>query len=99
LPKGGLDLGTLEDEAEPPATRRNRNRVQGSGEKMKAALTDKAKDEPSLSITDSPACLVSPMSMTSPAISARMLKAAGQAAPESKPILETGCRIIRWYKS
>ena len=55
---------------------------------MKAALADKAKDvRVTFRLTDSPACLVADEHDLSGNL-ARMLKAAGQAAPESKPILE-----------
>ena len=55
---------------------------------MKAALVDKAKDvRVTFRLTDSPACLVADENELSGNLM-RMLKAAGQAAPESKPILE-----------
>ncbi|MDX9838259.1 MAG: molecular chaperone HtpG, partial [Azoarcus sp.] len=57
-------------------------------EKMKASLGERVKDvKVTLRLTDSPACLVADehdlgMNLT------RILKAAGQSAPISKPILE-----------
>ena len=57
-------------------------------EKMKTALNDKAKEvRVTFRLTDSPACLVADEHELSGNL-LRMLKAAGQAAPESKPILE-----------
>ena len=55
---------------------------------MKDALDDKAKDvRVTFRLTDSPACLVADEDEMSGNL-LRMLKAAGQKAPESKPILE-----------
>ncbi|MEB0138178.1 MULTISPECIES: molecular chaperone HtpG [unclassified Undibacterium] len=86
--KGGLDLGTLEDEAEKKHHEETETAFKDLIEKMKAALSDKAKDvRVSLRLTDSPACLVADDNDLSGNL-ARMLKAAGQAAPDSKPILE-----------
>jgi molecular chaperone HtpG len=42
--KGGLDLGTLEDEAEKKQHEETETEFKDLVEKMKAALTDKAKD-------------------------------------------------------
>ncbi|MFX5530265.1 molecular chaperone HtpG, partial [Acinetobacter baumannii] len=57
-------------------------------EKMKTALGDKAKEvRVTFRLTDSPACLVADENELSGNL-VRMLKAAGQAAPESKPTLE-----------
>ncbi|MBR7794233.1 molecular chaperone HtpG [Undibacterium sp. FT147W] len=86
--KGGLDLGTLEDEAEKKQHEETETEFKDLVEKMKAALTEKAKDvRVTFRLTDSPACLVADEHDLSGNL-ARMLKAAGQAAPESKPILE-----------
>ncbi|WP_423679336.1 molecular chaperone HtpG [Undibacterium sp. WLHG33] len=86
--KGGLDLGKLEDEAEKKQHEETETEFKDLVEKMKAALVDKAKDvRVTFRLTDSPACLVADEHDLSGNL-ARMLKAAGQAAPESKPILE-----------
>jgi len=86
--KGGLDLGQLEDEAEKKQHEETQTEFKDLVEKMKAALTDKAKDvRVTFRLTDSPACLVADEHDLSGNL-ARMLKAAGQSAPESKPILE-----------
>ncbi|MES2831071.1 MAG: molecular chaperone HtpG [Pseudomonadota bacterium] len=86
--KGGLDLGKLEDEAEKKQHEETEVQYQELVEKMKAALSDKAKDvRITFRLTDSPACLVADENELSGNLM-RMLKAAGQNAPESKPILE-----------
>ncbi|MBY0238569.1 MAG: molecular chaperone HtpG [Burkholderiaceae bacterium] len=86
--KGGLDLGQLEDEAEKKEHEETETSYKELVEKMKGALADKAKDvRVTFRLTDSPACLVADEHELSGNL-LRMLKAAGQAAPESKPILE-----------
>ncbi|MDQ1919017.1 molecular chaperone HtpG [Massilia pseudoviolaceinigra] len=86
--KGGLDLGALEDEAEKKEHEETETSYKELVERMKAALGDKAKDvRVTFRLTDSPACLVADENELSGNL-LRMLKAAGQSAPESKPILE-----------
>ncbi|MGJ7918087.1 molecular chaperone HtpG [Massilia sp. LXY-6] len=86
--KGGLDLGKLEDEAEKKEHEQTETQYKDLVEKMKGALADKAKDvRVTFRLTDSPACLVADEHELSANL-VRMLKAAGQSAPESKPILE-----------
>ncbi|MBB3222474.1 molecular chaperone HtpG [Pseudoduganella umbonata] len=86
--KGGLDLGKLEDEAEKKEHEETEAQYKELVEKMKSALGDKAKDvRVTFRLTDSPACLVADEHELSGNL-LRMLKAAGQNAPESKPILE-----------
>ena len=86
--KGGLDLGALEDEAEKKEHEETETSYKDLVEKMKAALDEKAKDvRVTFRLTDSPACLVADENELSGNL-LRMLKAAGQNAPESKPILE-----------
>nr|GEU28393.1 heat shock protein 83 [Tanacetum cinerariifolium] len=86
--KGGLDLGALEDEAEKKEHEETETSYQDLVGKMKEALADKAKDvRVTFRLTDSPACLVADENELSGNL-LRMLKAAGQSAPESKPILE-----------
>jgi molecular chaperone HtpG len=86
--KGGLDLGQLEDEAEKKEHAETETQYQELVGKMKEALADKAKEvRVTFRLTDSPACLVADEHELSGNL-LRMLKAAGQAAPESKPILE-----------
>src|SRR3954452_16982607 len=86
--KGDLDLGKLEDETEKKHHEETESQYKELVEKMKAALADKAKDvRVTFRLTDSPACLVADENELSGNL-LRMLKAAGQNAPESKPILE-----------
>ncbi|WP_332876907.1 molecular chaperone HtpG [Massilia sp. S19_KUP03_FR1] len=86
--KGGLDLGGLEDEAEKKEHAETETSYKELVDHMKAALGDKAKDvRVTFRLTDSPACLVADENELSGNL-LRMLKQAGQDAPESKPILE-----------
>jgi len=86
--KGSLDLGVLEDEAEKKQHEQTQTDYVELVGKMKTALEGKAKDvRVTFRLTDSPACLVADEHELSGNL-ARMLKAAGQAAPDSKPILE-----------
>jgi molecular chaperone HtpG len=86
--KGDLDLGKLEDEAEKKQHEETEAQYRELVEKMKTALAAKAKDvRVTFRLTDSPACLVADENDLSGNL-VRMLKAAGQKAPETKPILE-----------
>jgi len=86
--KGDLDLGKLEDEAEKEAQKKIEEDSKSLVERIKATLGDAVKDvRVTHRLTDSPACLVAGEHDLSGNL-ARMLKAAGQKAPESKPILE-----------
>ena len=86
--KGGLDLGQLEDEEEKKEAEKAADEYKDLLEKVKTALADKVKDvRITHRLTDSPSCLVADEHDPSGNL-ARMLKAAGQAVPNSKPILE-----------
>jgi molecular chaperone HtpG len=86
--KGGLDLGKLEDEAEKQEAEKAADEYKELLEKVKTALGDKVKDvRVTYRLTDSPSCLVSDEHDPSGNL-ARLLKAAGQKAPNAKPILE-----------
>jgi molecular chaperone HtpG len=86
--KGAFDLGSLQDEEEKKAAEEAAETFKPLLAKLKEALKDKAEDVRVTSrLVDSPACLVvtdNGMSMQL----ARMLKQAGQQAPETKPVLE-----------
>jgi len=86
--KGAFDLGKLQDEAEKKAAEDAAETFKPVLAKLKEALKDKAEDVRVTSrLVDSPACLV----VTDDGMSmqlARMLKQAGQQAPEVKPVLE-----------
>ncbi|SNX27898.1 molecular chaperone HtpG [Polynucleobacter meluiroseus] len=86
--KGGLDLGALSDEKEKQEHEETEKDFKDLLERMKTVLTDKAKDvRVTFRLTDSPACLVADENELSGNL-LRMLKAAGQEAPDTKPILE-----------
>ena len=86
--KGAFDLGKLQDEAEKKAAEEAAETFKPLLAKLKDALKDKADDVRITSrLVDSPACLVVKDDAMSLQL-ARMLKQAGQTAPESKPILE-----------
>jgi molecular chaperone HtpG len=86
--KGGLDLGKLEDEEEKKEAEKAADEYKELLEKVKTSLGDKVKDvRVTYRLTDSPSCLVSDEHDPSGNL-ARLLKAAGQNAPATKPILE-----------
>ena len=86
--KGGLDLGQLEDETEKQEQEKQADEHKDLTEKIKTTLGERVKDvRITHRLTDSPACLVADEHDIGGNL-ARMLKAAGQKTPESKPILE-----------
>ncbi len=88
IAKGDLDLGKLEDEAEKEAKKQVEDAAKDLVEKVKATLGEQVKEvRVTHRLTDSPACLVAGENDLSGNLE-RMLKAAGQKTPESKPTLE-----------
>ena len=86
--KGGLDLGKLEDEAEKKEAEKAADEYKDLIEKIKTELGEKVKDvRVTHRLTDSPSCIVADEHDLGGNL-ARILKAAGQKAPGSKPILE-----------
>lgn len=86
--KGGLDLGKLEDASEKEETVKAADEYKDLLDKIKTTLGDKVKEvRVTHRLTDSPSCLVADEHDLGGNL-ARILKAAGQKAPESKPILE-----------
>ena len=86
--KGGLDLGTLEDEVEKKEAEQAADEYKDLIEKIKGALGEQVKDvRVTHRLTDSPSCVVADEHDLGGNL-ARILKAAGQKAPEMKPILE-----------
>ncbi len=86
--KGDLDLGKLEDESEKEAQKKIEDQAKDLIEKVTKVLGDKVKEvKVTHRLTDSPACLVAGEHDMSGNLE-RMLKAAGQKTPETKPILE-----------
>jgi molecular chaperone HtpG len=86
--KGGLDLGKLEDEAEKQEQAKEADEFKDLTGKIAKSLGERVKEvRVTHRLTDSPACLVADEHDVSGNL-ARILKAAGQKAPMSKPILE-----------
>jgi molecular chaperone HtpG len=86
--KGAVDLGKLQDEDEKKHAEVVAETFKPTLDKLKAALADRAKDvRVTTRLVDSPACLVVEEGDMSGHL-ARMLKQAGQSAPEVKPVLE-----------
>jgi len=88
IAKGDLDLGQLEDESEKEAQKKVEEESKDLIERIQKALGDDVKEvRVTHRLTDSPACLVAGEHDLSGNL-ARMLKAAGQNAPDAKPVLE-----------
>ena len=86
--KGDLDLGELADAAEKEAREKVAGEFKELVERVKAALGEAVSDvRITLRLTDSPACVVVERDAMSQHLQ-RLLKSAGQKAPETKPILE-----------
>ncbi len=86
--KGELDLGALEDVEEKKAREQESDAFKDFTAKMQASLGEQVKEvRISHRLTDSPACLVVDAQGMGMNLE-RMLKAAGQNVPLSKPILE-----------
>ncbi|MEQ1488066.1 MAG: molecular chaperone HtpG [Methylotenera sp.] len=101
IAKGDLDLGKLESETEKEIQKKIEEEAKTLVEKIKQTLGGQVKDvRVTHRLTDSPACLVSEAHDLSGNL-ARMLKAAGQNAPESKPILEinTSHKLVKRLES
>lgn len=88
IAKGDLDLGKLESDTEKEIQKKIEEEAKSLVERVKQTLGKQVKDvRVTHRLTDSPACLVSDAQDLSGNL-ARILKAAGQNAPETKPILE-----------
>ncbi|WP_442593245.1 molecular chaperone HtpG [Parapusillimonas sp. JC17] len=88
IAKGGLDLDSLADEEEKKHQAEVAETFKPLVERLKTALEGKVKDvRVTGRLVDSPACVVVDEHELSPHL-LRMLQAAGQSAPEVKPILE-----------
>lgn len=86
--KGAVDLGDLQDAEEKKALEAAAEQFKPVVEKLSDSLKDKTKEvRVTTRLVDSPACLVTSEGELSPQL-IRMLQQAGQAIPESKPILE-----------
>ncbi len=90
--KGGLDLGSLEDETEKKEKAREADDFKELTDKIKTSLQDQVKEvRVTHRLTDSPACLVADEHDMNANL-ARLLKASGQSVPMSQPILEINPR-------
>ena len=86
--KGAVDLGDLQDAEEKKALEAAAEQFKPVVEKLSDSLKAKTKEvRVTTRLVDSPACLVTGEGELSPQL-IRMLQQAGQAVPESKPILE-----------
>ena len=86
--KGAVDLGDLQDAEEKKALEEAAEQFKPVVEKLSDALKEKTSEvRVTTRLVDSPACLVVAEGELSPQL-VRMLKQAGQAVPESKPVLE-----------
>jgi molecular chaperone HtpG len=90
--RGGLDLGKLGGEAAGQEVEKGTDEHKGLLDRVRGVLKDRASDvRVTHRLTDSPACLVSEEHGISTNLE-RMLKAAGQNVPSSKPVLEINLR-------
>jgi molecular chaperone HtpG len=86
--KGAVDLGKLQDEEEKKKAEEAAEQFKPLLERLQASLKDVAKDvRVTTRLVDSPACLVTSEGDVSGHL-ARLLKQAGQEAPDTKPTLE-----------
>ncbi|MCP5286449.1 MAG: molecular chaperone HtpG [Burkholderiaceae bacterium] len=99
--KGAVDLGKLQDDDEKKAAEEAAEASKPLLDKLKASLGERVKDvRVTTRLVDSPACVVVDEGDVSAHL-ARMLKAAGQEAPKSQPILEInpGHALLRRLES
>ncbi|MDO9237867.1 MAG: molecular chaperone HtpG [Aquabacterium sp.] len=86
--KGAVDLGSLQDEAEKKKAEEAAESLKPLLERLQASLKEVTKDvRVTTRLVDSPACLVTSDGDVSGHL-ARLLKQAGQSAPDAKPTLE-----------
>ena len=86
--KGAVDLGKLQDEAEKKEAEQAAESFKPVLDRLKSVLEARAKEvRVTTRLVDSPACLVVDEHDVSAHL-ARLLKQAGQEAPNAKPILE-----------
>ena len=86
--KGAVDLGSLQNDEEKKKAEEAAESLKPLLERLKASLQGKAKDvRVTTRLVDSPACLVVEEGDVSGHL-ARLLKQAGQEAPDAKPTLE-----------
>jgi len=88
IARGSLDLGKLEDQEEKEKQEETEKQFEGLTSRIKTVLADSVKDvRVTHRLTDSPSCLVideDDMGLQM----RRIMEAAGQTAPDTKPIYE-----------
>ena len=96
MAKGAVDLGKLQDEEEKKQAEAAAEAFKPVLERLKAALKDRAKDvRVTTRLVDSPACLVVEEGDMSGHL-ARLLKQAGQDAPEGACRSSRSTPSMRW---
>ena len=99
--RGDLELGSLENEFEKQQHEEARKESKGLLKRIKDALGDRVQEvRTSVRLRESPACLVLGEHDMGAAMR-RIMAAAGQKIPESKPVLEinTGHTIVKYLDS
>ena len=99
--RGDLELGSLENEFEKQQREEARKESKGLLKRVKDALGDRVQEvRTSVRLRESPACLVLGEHDMGAAMR-RIMAAAGQKVPESKPVLEinTGHTIVKYLDS
>jgi molecular chaperone HtpG len=99
--RGDLELGSLENEFEKQQHEEARKESKGLLKRVKDALGDRVQEvRTSVRLRESPACLVLGEHDMGAAMR-RIMAAAGQKVPESKPVLEinTGHTIVKYLDS
>jgi molecular chaperone HtpG len=92
IARGGLDLGGLDDATEKEKVEADTSELKEFLARIKQTLGERVKDvRVTRRLNESPACLVADEHDISANL-ARMLKAAGQRPPPSKPILEINAK-------
>jgi molecular chaperone HtpG len=99
--RGDLELGSLENEADKKDREEALKESKGLLKRVKDALGDRVQEvRTSVRLRESPACLVLGEHDLGASMR-RILSAAGQKVPESKPVLEinTGHTIVKYLDS
>ena len=99
--RGDLELGSLENEFEKQQREEARKESKGLLKRVKDALGDRVQEvRTSVRLRESPACLVLGEHDMGASMR-RILSAAGQKVPESKPVLEinTGNTLVKYLDS
>jgi len=88
ISKGDLDLGKLDDEEDKESKEKAEKELEGLMKRVSDQLEGKVEEvRVTHRLTDSPACVVVPQDQMGGQMR-KIMEAAGQAVPESKPIFE-----------